>query len=93
MLKCLLYIECRGIAAALLGDPDRAIFVPMPHSEQFQAVANGTVDLATDTTAVTAERDIYVEEGMTFTRPFLYTGRYFTIIRSLARLGLCLHTC
>lgn len=68
---------CRAIAAALLKDPTKVEMVQMPHSEQFQAIVNGTVDVATDTTAITAERDLYVEGGMTFTQPFLYTGTTF----------------
>ena len=35
-------VQCKAIAAAILGDPERVEFTLMPFKDQFRAVANGT---------------------------------------------------
>ena len=52
----------------------------MPFGEQFHALTTGKIDVSTDRTTPTIERDIVessTNQGMTFTTPYLYGGGVF----------------
>ena len=55
---------CRAVAAAVLGDADAVVFVPLASSERFGAVRSGQVDVLFRNTTVTQSRD--TAEGVDF---------------------------
>jgi general L-amino acid transport system substrate-binding protein len=75
-----LSFQCRGIAAMVLGDPEKIETIITSNAERFLALANGTVDIITRTTTHTMSRDVSEVRsnvGFTFTVPFLYDGVRF----------------
>lgn len=66
---------CRAIAAAVLGDATLVDIVPIEAQTRFDALRKGQIDVLTDGTTVTLERDTF--EGFDFPRVFLYDGQGF----------------
>ncbi|WP_313060796.1 transporter substrate-binding domain-containing protein, partial [Agrobacterium cavarae] len=48
---------CRGIAAAVFGDPTKAKYVPLTSKDRFPALQSGEVDVLTRNTTWTISRD------------------------------------
>ena len=66
---------CRAVAAAVLGDADAVVFVPLASSERFGAVRSGQVDVLFRNTTVTQSRD--TAEGVDFGPVIFYDGQQF----------------
>ena len=67
-------------AAIFQGDASRYEFVKMPFAQQFAAIGNGTVDLSTEETTHTMQRDIrepLSHIGFTFSNAFFFSGTMF----------------
>ncbi len=66
---------CRALAAAVLGDPNRVVFVPLTNDERFTALKTGHVDLLSRNTSWTFSRD--AGEGVDFAGVAYYDGQGF----------------
>lgn len=72
---------CRGIAAAVLGDPEAASFTPLTAKERFTALQSGEIDVLTRNTTWTATRDNSL--GLNFTATTFYDGQGFMVAKDL----------
>ncbi len=72
---------CRGVAAAVLGDPTKVKFVPLSTKERFTALQSGEVDLLSRQTTWTLSRD--VDMGMSFVGVMYYDGQAFMTRKEL----------
>jgi general L-amino acid transport system substrate-binding protein len=72
---------CRAVAAAVLGDANKAQFVPMTSQQRFPAIQSGEIQLLTHTVTATLTREATV--GMLFTKPLFYDGQGFLVKKSL----------
>ncbi len=54
---------CRAVAAAVLGDEDAVVYLPLSTSEQFTALRRGDVDLLVGRVTQTPSRDVEVDFG------------------------------
>lgn len=70
---------CRGIASAILGDPARVRFVPIPAADRFARLRAGEVDLLARNTTWTLERE--AGEGVIFPATTYYDGQGFLVRR------------
>lgn len=77
---------CRGIAAAVLGDPSKAEYVPLTAAERFTALQTGEIDVLVRNTTWTNTRDTKV--GADFTPSTFYDGQGFMVRKSLNIKGL-----
>jgi len=68
---------CRAVAAAVLGDADKATFVPLRASERFPALRLGTIDLLLRNTTWTLSREAGL--GVLFAGVLLYDGETFMV--------------
>jgi general L-amino acid transport system substrate-binding protein len=64
---------CRGVAAAVLGDPDAVEYVDLTAETRFTALQSGEVDLLSRNTTWTGSRD--GELGLQFTATTYYDGQ------------------
>ena len=71
---------CRATAAAVLGDPDAVVFVPLTNAERFAALTEGRVDVLWRNTSRTLTRD---GEGFDFPGTNYYDGQGFLVRRNL----------
>ncbi|MBN3535806.1 amino acid ABC transporter substrate-binding protein [Sphingomonas pseudosanguinis] len=88
---------CRAVAAAVLGDREKARFVPLTGQQRLTALQTGEIDLLPRTTTWTLQRDA---NGVNFTIPnfFDYTG--FMVrkvsgaksVRDLSGASVCVQT-
>ncbi len=67
----------RAVAAAVLSDPQKIIFVPLASKQKIIAVSSGQVDLTSRTTTWTMKRD--TKEGADFTAIVYYDGQGFMV--------------
>lgn len=72
---------CRGLAAAIFGNPDAVRFVPLTAENRFEALAAGRVDVLWRNTSWTMERDTSGE--LSFAGINYYDGQGFLVRRSL----------
>lgn len=72
---------CRGLAAAIFGNPDAVRFVPLTSENRFAALADGSVDVLWRNTSWTMERDTSGE--LSFAGINYYDGQGFLVRRSL----------
>ncbi|WP_396593332.1 amino acid ABC transporter substrate-binding protein [Brevundimonas sp. R86498] len=72
---------CRGLAAAIFGNPDAVRFVPLNASDRFQALADGRIDVLWRNTSWTMERD--TGGTLAFAGVNYYDGQGFLVRRSL----------
>ncbi len=72
---------CRGLAAAIFGDPDAVRFVPLTAENRFQALADGRIDVLWRNTSWTMERD--TSGQLAFAGINYYDGQGFLVRRSL----------
>ncbi len=72
---------CRGLAAAIFGDPDAVRFVPLTAGDRFEALADGRIDVLWRNTSWTMERD--TGGALSFAGINYYDGQGFLVRRSL----------
>ncbi|WP_018606858.1 amino acid ABC transporter substrate-binding protein [Uliginosibacterium gangwonense] len=72
---------CRGIAAAVLGDPNKVNFVPLNPQQRFSALQSGEVDLLARNTTWSLSRDASL--GLSFTGVNYYDGQGFLVPKKL----------
>jgi general L-amino acid transport system substrate-binding protein len=72
---------CRALAAAVLGDPERVVFVPLTNDVRFAALKAGQVDLLSRNTSWTFTRD--AGEGVDFAGVSYYDGQGFLAPKGL----------
>jgi general L-amino acid transport system substrate-binding protein len=63
---------CRAVAAAVLGDPEKVVFVPLKASERFPALQSGIIDLLLRNTTWTLGREARLK--MQFPAILFYDG-------------------
>lgn len=66
---------CRALAAAVLGDADKAEFVPLETNERFDALKDGRIDVLSRNTTWTMNRE--VELGLSFGGVLYFDGQGF----------------
>ena len=72
---------CRGLAAAIFGNPNAVRFVPLTAENRFEALAAGRVDVLWRNTSWTMERDTSGE--LSFAGINYYDGQGFLVRRAL----------
>lgn len=72
---------CRGIAAAVFGDPSKVRFTPLTARERFTALQSGEIDVLSRNTTWTLTRDASL--GINFTGVNYYDGQGFMVSKSL----------
>ena len=80
MLLLVCILQCRALAMAILGDPDKIEVVFVNAANRFQILRDNEVDLLTQTTTLTMGRDVFETKfslGMSFSAPFYYDGMVF----------------
>jgi len=70
---------CRAVAAAALGDPGKAVFVPLITSARFLALRSGQIDVLARHTTWTLAREAGL--GVHFTGILYYDGQGFMVTR------------
>ena len=88
---------CRAVAAAVLGDKDKAQFIPISGQERLTALQTGEIDILTHTTTWTLPRD---SSGVIFTFPNYYDYTGFLVrkasgargVRDLKGASVCVET-
>jgi general L-amino acid transport system substrate-binding protein len=86
---------CRALAAAILGDPAKAKFMPLTATTRFQALSSGEVDVLTHNSSWTMQRD--TAAGLHFTGFTFFDGQSFlakksaniTSVTELAGASVC----
>lgn len=72
---------CRGLAAAIFGNPDAVRFVPLSAENRFEALTDGRIDVLWRNTSWTMERDTGGQ--LAFAGINYYDGQGFLVRRSL----------
>lgn len=72
---------CRAISAALFGDPDKVKYVPLTAQQRFTALQSGEVDLLSNNTTWTLQRD--TELGFDFAPIVFFDGQGFMVAKKL----------
>lgn len=70
---------CRGLAAAVLGDPSKVKFVPLTAVQRFTALQSGEIDVLIRQTTLAMMRDVSL--GLRLTAAYLYDGHGFMVRR------------
>lgn len=68
---------CRAVATAILGAPDKAVFVPLSWPQRFPALQSGSVDIVVNHTSWTLQRNSVL--GFQFSLPYFFGGTQFMI--------------
>lgn len=87
---------CRGLAAAIFGDPSRVRYVVVTNATRFTATTSGEIDVLAIASTMTALRDTAI--GLRFPAVYLYDGHGFMVrrdaniqaARGLAGAAICL---
>lgn len=72
---------CRGLSAAIFGDPDKIKFIPLTATERFTALQSGEIDILSRNTTWTMTRDTAL--GLNFTGVTYYDGQGFMVRKKL----------
>jgi general L-amino acid transport system substrate-binding protein len=72
---------CRAIAAAMFGDPEKVKYVPLTAQQRFTALQSGEVDLLSNNTTWTLQRD--TELGLNFAPVVFFDGQGFMVTKKL----------
>ncbi|MBL8659178.1 MAG: amino acid ABC transporter substrate-binding protein [Rhodospirillales bacterium] len=72
---------CRAVAAAVLGNAEKARYVPLSAQQRFTALQSGEIDLLPRNTTWTLTRD--TANGLNFTMINFYDGQGFLVSKSL----------
>lgn len=70
---------CRGLAAAVLGDPGKVRFVALTAVQRFTALQSGEIDVLIRQTTLSMMRDVSI--GLRLTAAYLYDGHGFMVRR------------
>ncbi len=72
---------CRGIAAAVFGDPAKIKYIPLNAKDRFTALQSGEVDVLVRNTTWTSSRDS--SQGLIFAATNFYDGQGFMVRKKL----------
>src|SRR5882724_8862856 len=72
---------CRGIAAAIFGDSEKVKYVPLTAQQRFTALQSGEVDILSNNTTWTLQRDTQL--GFNFAPVVFYDGQGFMVAKKL----------
>src|SRR5215475_10677343 len=72
---------CRAVSAAIFGDSEKVKYVPLTSQQRFTALQSGEVDLLSNNTTVTLQRDTAL--GLDFTAITYYDGQGFLVNKKL----------
>lgn len=72
---------CRAVAAAVLGNAEKARFVPLSAQQRFTALQSGEIDILPRNTTWTLTRD--TANGLNFTAINFYDGQGFLVPKAL----------
>ena len=80
---------CRGVAAAMFGDPSKVRFVPLTAVQRFTALQSGEIDVLIRQTTLTMTRDTTI--GLRMVTVNLYDGHGFMVRKDFGRDGAARH--
>ena len=72
---------CRGLAAAVLGSPEKVRYVPLSSQQRFTSLQSGDIDVLSRNTTITSGRDDGL--GITSTAIVFYDGQGFLVPKKL----------
>src|SRR5262244_2467662 len=72
---------CRALSAAIFGSPDKVKYVPLTAQQRFTALQSGEVDLLSNNTTDTLQRDTAL--GLDFAPVVFYDGQGFMVPKKL----------
>jgi general L-amino acid transport system substrate-binding protein len=72
---------CRAVAAAIFGDAEKVKYVPVTAVQRFTALQSGEVDMLSNNTTATLQRDSAL--GLDFTAVTYYDGQGFMVSKKL----------
>jgi general L-amino acid transport system substrate-binding protein len=72
---------CRAISAAIFGDSEKVKYVPLTAQQRFTALQSGEVDLLSNNTTWTLQRD--TDLGLNFAPVVFYDGQGFMVTKKL----------
>src|SRR6187455_3553124 len=72
---------CRAVSAAIFGEPEKVKYVPLTSQQRFTALQSGEVDLLSNNTTITLQRDTAL--GLDFTAITYYDGQGFMVNKKL----------
>ena len=72
---------CRAVAAAIFGDAEKVKYVGLTSQQSFTALQSGEVDLLSNNTTITLQRDTAL--GLDFTAITYYDGQGFMVNKKL----------
>ena len=72
---------CRAVSAAIFGDSEKVKYVPLTSQQRFTALQSGEVDLLSNNTTITLQRDTAL--GLDFTAITYYDGQGFMVNKKL----------
>jgi len=72
---------CRAVSSAIFGEPDKVKYVPLTSQQRFTALQSGEVDLLSNNTTITLQRDTAL--GLDFTAITYYDGQGFMVPKKL----------
>jgi general L-amino acid transport system substrate-binding protein len=72
---------CRAVSAAIFGESEKVKYVPLTSQQRFTALQAGEVDLLSNNTTITLQRDTAL--GLDFTAITYYDGQGFMVNKKL----------
>jgi general L-amino acid transport system substrate-binding protein len=72
---------CRAVSAAIFGDAEKVKYVPLTAQQRFTALQSGEVDILSNNTTATLQRDTAL--GLDFTAITYYDGQGFMVNKKL----------
>ncbi len=72
---------CRAVSSAIFGEPEKVKYVPLTSQQRFTALQSGEVDLLSNNTTITLQRDTAL--GLDFTAITYYDGQGFMVPKKL----------
>ncbi len=72
---------CRAVSAAIFGDSEKVKYVPLTSQQRFTALQSSEVDLLSNNTTITLQRDTAL--GLDFTAITYYDGQGFLVPKKL----------
>src|SRR6476660_2595890 len=72
---------CRAVSTAIFGESEKVKYVPLTSQQRFTALQSGEVDLLSNNTTITLQRDTAL--GLDFTAITYYDGQGFMVNKKL----------
>src|SRR5881392_679321 len=72
---------CRAVSTAIFGESEKVKYVPLTSQQRFTALQSGEVDLLSNNTTITLQRDTAL--GLDFTAITYYDGQGFMVPKKL----------